>query len=274
MATPGPANPETVSVKVKTLINSQLKQILKKEGLLVSGAKATLQSRIIDRESRLPYDFAWLHQYARHNDIEGFNRLRSLVYNPDADLSNLSPSPSTNQVYQNHPPLPPVKLHPPSFYNNPLRSGVSVAAPPISGHGSGSRAPQFKSSPFYSVLEPLTSVLECKASVRETTRDTVEATINLRAKIAESLSSDPNVRVMIYCAADAMSPFSRVDIEFPHQIEIKVNQDEVKANLRGLKNKPGTTRPADITYMLRHKAGYNNHMVVIYALTKKVRYWV
>ena len=58
MATPGPANPETVSVKVKTLINSQLKQILKKEGLLVSGAKATLQSRIIDRESRLPYDFA------------------------------------------------------------------------------------------------------------------------------------------------------------------------------------------------------------------------
>lgn len=67
-----------------------------------------------------------------------------------------------------------------------------------------------------------------------------------------------------------MSPFSRVDIEFPYQIEIKVNQDEVKANLRGLKNKPGTTRPADITNLLRHKANYNNYMVITYALTKKV----
>jgi len=84
------------------------------------------------------------------------------------------------------------------------------------------------------------------------------------------LSADPTTRVMIYCAPDAMSPFSRVDIEFPHQLEIKVNQDEVKANLRGLKNKPGTTRPADITSMLRHKTGYNNYMVVTYALTKKV----
>lgn len=75
---------------------------------------------------------------------------------------------------------------------------------------------------------------------------------------------------MIYCAADAMSPFSHVDIEFPYQLEIKINQDEVKANLRGLKNKPGTTRPADVSSLIRPKAGYNNHMVVTYALTKKV----
>ena len=75
---------------------------------------------------------------------------------------------------------------------------------------------------------------------------------------------------MVYCAADAMSPFTLVDIEFPYQFEIKVNQDEVKANWRGLKNKPGTTKPADITSLLRHKAGYRNEMIVTYALTKKV----
>ena len=77
---------------------------------------------------------------------------------------------------------------------------------------------------------------------------------------------------MVYCAADAMSPFTLVDIEFPYQFEIKVNQDEVKANLRGLKNKPGTTKPADITSLLRHKAGYRNEMIVTYALTKRVSY--
>ena len=51
-----PLNAEAVAAKVKTLINNQLKMILKKESLPVSGAKATLQTRIIDRESR-PYYF-------------------------------------------------------------------------------------------------------------------------------------------------------------------------------------------------------------------------
>ena len=74
---------------------------------------------------------------------------------------------------------------------------------------------------------------------------------------------------MVYCAADATSS-SQVDIEFPYQFEIKVNQDEVKANLKGLKNKPGTTKPADITSLLRHRAGYRNEMIITYALTKKV----
>lgn len=55
MASAGPANPEQVAAKVKTLINSQLKQVLKKEGLPVSGAKATLQSRITDRELNLAF---------------------------------------------------------------------------------------------------------------------------------------------------------------------------------------------------------------------------
>lgn len=68
------------------------------------------------------------------------------------------------------------------------------------------------------------------------------------------------------------SPFQKVDIAFPHQIELRVNQDEVKANLRGLKNKPGSTRPADITTLLRKRAGYENHLQITYALTNKVEY--
>lgn len=75
---------------------------------------------------------------------------------------------------------------------------------------------------------------------------------------------------MVYCAADLTSPFSKADIAFPHQIEIKVNLDEVKANLRGLKNRPGSTRPADITNLLRKRANYENTMMVTYALTHKV----
>ena len=81
---------------------------------------------------------------------------------------------------------------------------------------------------------------------------------------------EPNLKIMVYCAADPISPFTRVDIAFPYQVEVRVNGDEVKANLRGLKNKPGSTRPADITNLVRKRAGYENMMIVTYALTQKV----
>ena len=116
----------------------------------------------------------------------------------------------------------------------------------------------------------LTYMINHKVPARDQTRDTVDLVINLRADIAERLSNDRLTRAMIYSASEPMSPFSKVEIEFPYQLEVRINQDEVQANFRGLKNKPGTTRPVDITTMLRPKPGYDNHMVVTYALTKKV----
>lgn len=54
MSSPGALNPDIVSAKVKTLMNNQLKTILKKESLPVSGAKAAMQTRIINSESYSP----------------------------------------------------------------------------------------------------------------------------------------------------------------------------------------------------------------------------
>ena len=48
MDSAGLFNSDIVSAKVKTLMNNQLKTILKKESLPVSGAKAAMQSRIIN----------------------------------------------------------------------------------------------------------------------------------------------------------------------------------------------------------------------------------
>ena len=51
---------------------------------------------------------------------------------------------------------------------------------------------------------------------------------------------------------------------------MRINGDEVKANYKGLKNKPGSTRPADITDFVRiTPANYRNNLVVTYALTHK-----
>jgi E3 SUMO-protein ligase PIAS1 len=74
---------------------------------------------------------------------------------------------------------------------------------------------------------------------------------------------------MVFCSADNQTV---QDIAFPHQSELKVNGGDIKANLRGLKGKPGTTRPVDITDSLRLKPpNYNNNIEFTYALTTKVK---
>lgn len=79
--------------------------------------------------------------------------------------------------------------------------------------------------------------------------------------------NDKFLRVMVFCAA---ADYGTQEITFPHQSELKVNGDEVKANLRGLKNKPGSTRPADITDLLRLRLPqYTNNVEFTYALTTK-----
>jgi E3 SUMO-protein ligase PIAS1 len=73
---------------------------------------------------------------------------------------------------------------------------------------------------------------------------------------------------MVFCAGGNTGP---QDISFPHQSELKVNGGEIKANLRGLKNKAGSTRPVDITDSLRlTKVNYPNSIEFTYALTSKV----
>ena len=84
--------------------------------------------------------------------------------------------------------------------------------------------------------------------------------------------NDDNSRVMVFCAAENLThSMKATDISFPHQVELKCNDSEVKANLKGLKNKPGSTRPADITSLLRKKVpNYSNIIEMVYALTTKV----
>lgn len=67
-----------------------------------------------------------------------------------------------------------------------------------------------------------------------------------------------------------MAGFTRQEVAFPGQIEVRVNGEEVKANYKGLKNKPGSTRPADITDFVRKSpAEYKNTLLITYALTQK-----
>lgn len=128
----------------------------------------------------------------------------------------------------------------------------------------------FKSSPFYSIIRSLSPATELKA--REQTRDTARLTIMLDVSTVDQLQRDNNTRIMVFCAAENFeSRHIPCDISFPQHGELKCNSDEVKANIKGLKNKPGTTRPADITSFIRKKTNFPNSIDFVYALTTKVR---
>lgn len=76
---------------------------------------------------------------------------------------------------------------------------------------------------------------------------------------------------MLYCAADSLHASGMpTDIAFPNQIEIKINDEQFQGNLRGVKKKPGTTRPADITSLVRKLPTYTNRLSIAYAATERV----
>jgi E3 SUMO-protein ligase PIAS1 len=104
-------------------------------------------------------------------------------------------------------------------------------------------------------------------------RNTVTVTVTLSTAQIQQMSSDKSYRCMVYCAAlEPITGFTRdTDIAFPHQVEVRVNDSAVTGlNLRGLKNKPGSTRPADITDKLKLVANYRNEISLTYAMTQKV----
>ncbi|KAL1845996.1 E3 SUMO-protein ligase pli1 [Paecilomyces lecythidis] len=251
MASPGQVPPDfqSISALIKTMTNAQLKDILRSEGLAVSGVKVSLQLRIIDYIERL----------YKGGHLDRYNLLKKFIYATAQRSMPSSPSlsPSANQHN------PSSALQAASAQSRPSSLGSGMTSQPFS-----TGRLTFKDSPFYTILEPLTPTMECK--VREHTRDSVELRVVLNPSVAVKLQNDPNIRVMVYCAADTgLNQYSKSDVAFPHQVELKANLDEVKANLRGLKNRPGSTRPADVTNYIRKKPGYPNHIVMTYALTQK-----
>ncbi|EXJ80340.1 hypothetical protein A1O1_08484 [Capronia coronata CBS 617.96] len=238
---------------VKTLTVEKLKILLRTEGLPVSGVKSELQIRAI----------AHIEKLRNAGDQAGLSRVRGNIRGlpPIYNSSNTYPSP-----YSTHTPTSSAS---PQFSSpNPH---ASYAMSPNSPYAPNRIT--FKDSPFYSIVKPLTNTLECKA--RETTRDTARLTVSLTAPLADQLQTQPNLRVMVFCAAEGFQPYSREhDIAFPHNVELKCNSDEVKANLRGLKNRPGSTRPADITHLIKKKPNYPNIVEMVYALTSKKYYLI
>lgn len=122
MASHGPfQDTPAVIAKVKILINAQLKSVLKKEGLLVSGVKAAMQDRIISRKfftlrsnliksaifatclTKMTLVLVDINQYVIHRDTDGYFRLKALIETADGSVPVAAKLPHFPHVTPSHP---------------------------------------------------------------------------------------------------------------------------------------------------------------------------
>jgi E3 SUMO-protein ligase PIAS1 len=92
--------------------------------------------------------------------------------------------------------------------------------------------------------------------------------MTIPASYLAQCQADDSLRIMLFAAK---STVGLQDIAFPQQSDVRVDHAEVKGlSMRGLKNKPGTTRPADITEALLARGVYDKSVEFVYALTNEV----
>ncbi|KAH8910081.1 MIZ/SP-RING zinc finger protein [Coniochaeta sp. PMI_546] len=242
---------------------AQLQTICVVNGLAKTGNKADLQRRIVNliRECELG------------RDLQRFNEIKQSIYN-NAPVHALAHQPLPN--HNTHPSLfsPTTPAGQAAYTNMAPNNGY---APNGYGAANGQRTGiiqqtfQYKYSPFYEMVARIGDLRIC--DVMQQHRQTVNVYVRTQdyPALQQCVDNPTAMRVMAFCAAGNQGI---QDICFPYQSELKVNGGEVKANLRGLKNKPGSTRPVDITSHLRLKPStYNNNVEFTYALTSKKFYF-
>ncbi|KAF2715174.1 zf-MIZ-domain-containing protein [Pleomassaria siparia CBS 279.74] len=239
----------TVNARLKTLVNAILKKICKEEGLQQSGNKPVLQRRILDL----------IDEAVRNSDTDTFQRLRHRIYNQGDAPQMGSDSPST-PVYSTAHTSPAA----------PTRNGfVQPFAPLAQQHQMAHRQQHlFKDSPFYDLRQILVEGIVLEASPSH--RQNCTRLIALEPEVCDRFKADPTLRILLFSSIEQpLANYTRQDVAFPSQIEVRVNGEEAKANFKGLKNKPGSTRPADLTDLVRKTPHYKNTLLITYALTQK-----
>ncbi|KAH7916427.1 PINIT domain-containing protein, partial [Hygrophoropsis aurantiaca] len=171
------------------------------------------------------------------------------------------PYPSTSgSVAGRYDPYAPPRLPPPT-------------AGPASLATASKPAMRFKPSPFFTIDQAVSSVIECPESTSATDRKQQILTFTLNSEQVLKLSSpSPKYQLRLFCTSSTFySPSPNAfrtitgpcPIEFPPTCEVRVNSTQLSANLKGLKKKPGTAPPADLGKTVRNTGSNRVEMVYV-----------
>ncbi|KDR84933.1 hypothetical protein GALMADRAFT_149463 [Galerina marginata CBS 339.88] len=113
---------------------------------------------------------------------------------------------------------------------------------------------RFKESPFFTVDQAISSLVECPESTSATDRRSQSLTFSLSADQSAKMKSGSRYQLRLFCtssifyagAGSFRTSTLACPMEFPPTCEVRVNNTQITANLKGLKKKPGTAPPPDI----------------------------
>ncbi|TFK77150.1 hypothetical protein BDN72DRAFT_807638 [Pluteus cervinus] len=119
------------------------------------------------------------------------------------------------------------------------------------------KAPEirFKESPFYGIEQTVSQVIECPESTSSSDRRQGVVQFTLTTDhISKLKAPGSRYQLRLFCTSSIFySPSSTFRatnnpclIEFPPTCEVRVNNVQIPANLKGMKKKPGTAPPPDI----------------------------
>lgn len=219
MADTNQAYYDAVNLIQDRLIVNNLKNVLRHLRLSSTGRKAILQSRLLD----------YLSTGIRRDDEERVKIVHDLL------LAELNPS---------APPQPVIA----SVYHPALQANrtPNYTAP------SKSDAPKkvnFQETPFYKLQKVLGEPVSIVVTLRDVAR---KSTIRFQLTEDEikGLQNSTYTVLLMSATASELSAFQYSVLQYPQQLEIRVNSNLMQVNVRGLKNKPGTARAPDLTKMM------------------------
>ncbi|KAF8947605.1 SUMO ligase siz1 [Haplosporangium gracile] len=129
----------------------------------------------------------------------------------------------------------------------------------------------FKSSPFYKDIQVLSPARLCIEAKEQRTMS-VTLPFTVAPMLSVQLRRESEYQIMVFCTSVEGAANPPALMEFPHVCEIKISGRVLEANLRGMKNKPGTVSPANITRLCRLDPAEYNKVEFIYANSPK-RYY-
>ncbi|CCH41279.1 E3 SUMO-protein ligase [Wickerhamomyces ciferrii] len=125
----------------------------------------------------------------------------------------------------------------------------------------------FKENPFF-VLKKLVTPNAGVCLKAPNSRGTGHVSFQLSEQDCELLKQSSKFKLFLLCGAyDKNKPSTDTVVEFPQPLEIHFNGVQIKDNVKGLKNKPGTARPANLTPHISPPK-HQNSLNMVYAFTK------
>lgn len=228
---------DAVKLIQEKLVVNNLKNILRQLRLSSTGRKAYLQSRLLD----------YLSAGIRRDDTVRVDEVYNMVM-AELNLNSNSRPPTTpaapvTRVTAQQAPARSPKGSAPFYYF----AAPDETAPKVN----------FQESPFYHLIRVLGSPITIPITLRDLPRK-LSIKFILPDDDLDAIRKSSFSILLLSTNITELSQFQYSMLQYPQQLEIRVNHNHVPVNVRGLKNKPGTARAPDLTQTISMLSRFTN----------------